>query len=117
VPPAVRAELQRTVWDGAYAWLGAPQTSVPPAPGRLAVTATGPGTQRLTWSQPTPPPTGPAPLIAGFEVSLDGQPVAITGAPRFVGPVPPAGEHVWSVRAIDALDRRSAPGEVVQTVG
>jgi cellulose binding protein with CBM2 domain len=100
----------------AYASLGTPQIAVPPTPGRLAIAAAGSGSQRLTWIQPIPPPVGPAPIIAGYEVSLDGEPVAITGAPRYVGPVPAAGEHVWSVRAIDALDRRSEPGELIQVV-
>ncbi|MEV6301341.1 hypothetical protein AB0M02_18170 [Actinoplanes sp. NPDC051861] len=101
---------------GAYASLGGQQLPVPPGPGRLAVAGTGPGTQRLTWEQPTPPPVFPAPVVAGFEVSLDGEVVAVTGATRYVGPVPPAGEHVWSVRAIDALERRSVAGELTQVV-
>ncbi|MEV4704151.1 cellulose binding domain-containing protein [Actinoplanes sp. NPDC049316] len=101
---------------GAYASLGTPQIPVPPAPGRLAIAATAPGSQRLTWSQPIPPPVGPAPAIAGYEVSLDGQPVAITGATRYAGPAPAAGTHVWSVRAIDALDRRSDPADLTQVV-
>ncbi|WP_199510541.1 cellulose binding domain-containing protein [Nucisporomicrobium flavum] len=101
----------------AYASLGTPQMSPPPAPGRLAIApAAAPGTQRLTWEQPLPPPVGPAPVIAGYEVSLDGTPVAVTGALRYVGPVPPTGEHTWSVRAIDALDRLSDPGQLTQTV-
>jgi hypothetical protein len=102
---------------GAYASLGTPQIPVPQAPGRLTIVTTGPGTQRLTWEQPWPPPVGPAPVIAGYEVSLDGEPVAVTGATRYAGPVPAAGEHLWSVRAIDALDRRSGPGELTQAVG
>ena len=102
---------------GAYASLGTPQIAPPPAPGRLTVAGTGPGTQRLSWSQPVPPPVGPPPVIAGYEVSLDGEPVAVTGATRYAGPVPAAGEHVWSVRSIDALDRRSGPGELIQVVG
>jgi chitinase len=101
---------------GAYASLGTTQLPVPPAPGRLAVAATGPGTQRLTWSQPIPPPVWPAPVVAGYEVSLDGEPVAVTGATRYAGPVPAAGTHTWSVRAIDPLDRRSEPGELTQVV-
>lgn len=100
----------------AYASLGTPQIAPPPSPGRLAITATGPGTQRLTWEQPIPPPVYPGPVIAGFEVSLDGEPVAITGATRYVGPVPAAGEHTWTVRAIDAVERRSAPGQLTQVV-
>ena len=103
---------------GAYASLGTPQIPVPPAPGRLALAAGGePATQRLTWEQPVPPPVGPPPVIAGYEVSLDGVVVAVTGATRYAGPVPAAGEHVWSVRAVDALDRRSGPGELTQVVG
>jgi hypothetical protein len=101
---------------GAYASLGTMPLPVPPAPGRLSVTP-GLGTQRLTWEQPVPPPVYPAPVVAGFEVSLDGVPVAVTGAPRYVGPVPATGRHTWSVRAIDALDRRSEPGELTQVVG
>lgn len=100
----------------AYASLGTPSIPVPPAPGRLAITPAGAGTQRLTWEQPVPPPVGPAPIVAGYEVSLDGVVVAVTGATRYVGPVPAAGEHVWSVRAIDALERRSDPGELIQQV-
>ena len=101
---------------GAYASLGTLQMTVPPAPGRLAIAATGPGTQRLTWEQPVPPPVGWPPVIAGYEVSLDGNVIAVTGATRYVGPTPAAGGHTWTVRAIDALDRRSAPGELAQVV-
>jgi hypothetical protein len=100
----------------AYASLGTTQSTVPPAPGRLAVAAAGLGIQRLTWEQPVPPPVYPGPIVAGYEVSLDGEPVAVTGATRYVGPVPATGEHTWSVRAIDAEDRRSAPGLLTQVV-
>jgi hypothetical protein len=101
----------------AYASLGTPQIPAPPPVGHLAIAAAGYSNQRLTWEQQWPPPAGPAPVIAGYEVSLDGQPVAVTGATRYVALIPAAGEHTWSVRAIDALGRRSEPAQLTQMVG
>ena len=90
---------------------------VPPAPSGLRVETPAPGLRRLSWTAPAMPSPFAAPPIAGYEVSVDGQPAGQVGDTSMILPAPPAGSHTLGVRSLNAVDNFSGVAEVTYPAG
>jgi hypothetical protein len=90
---------------------------VPQAPSAPRVDTPAAGLLRLTWTDPPVVPQLSVPPTAGYEVSLDGEPVGQVGRNMIIMPAPSAGTHTFGIRTINAVDRLSAPLELTYEVG
>lgn len=89
---------------------------IPAAPTGLRVDTPAAGLLRLSWTAPAASSPFVAPPIAGYEVSLDGEPAGQVGNAAIIVPAPPAGAHTFGVRSINAVDRYSAVAELSHVV-
>ncbi|MEU7906465.1 cellulose binding domain-containing protein [Actinoplanes sp. NPDC049118] len=90
---------------------------IPAAPSGLRADTPAPGLLRLSWTGPAATSPFVAPPVAGYEVSLDGEPVGQVGDAAIIVPAPPAGAHTFGVRTINAVDRYSAVAELHHPAG
>jgi hypothetical protein len=95
-----------------YLQLGEMWRDEPPAaPTALRAEPAGAGLVRLSWTAPPAQSPYQVAPIAGYQVSVDGEPAGQTGATSLVVAAP-AGAHTFTVRSLDAVDRLSAPAEL-----
>jgi hypothetical protein len=90
---------------------------VPPAPAGLRVDTPAPGLLRLSWTAPAMPSPFTTPPIAGYEVSIDGQPAGQVGGTSMIIPAPRAGGHILGVRSLNAVDTFSGVVQVPYPAG
>jgi hypothetical protein len=93
---------------------GAWRDEPPAAPTAPRVDTAGAGLLRVSWTAPPAQSPYQVAPIAGYRVYVDGVPVGETGATSLVVAAPAAGSHTFAVRAFDAVDRLSAPAEIVR---